>query len=74
VLSYACRHFDGRVGIARRPGGDGDDQKLGAMLLLFDRDDHYDRAILAAFFPAGLGFAVPERGISEDLSRFRNSP
>jgi len=44
------------------------------MRFLFDRDDHDDWPVLGPFVAAGLGFAIPEIGVSEDLSRLRNRP
>jgi len=74
MLSHPRRHLNCRVFFAGVPGGDWNDQKLRPMLSLFDGDDDDDGPVFGTFLAARLGLAVPEIGISENVSRSGNRP
>jgi hypothetical protein len=74
MLADTRRHLHRAVAGARGTRRDRDNEKLRAMRPLFGGDDDDDRSILDALLAASRGLAVPEIGISEDVSRFRGRP
>lgn len=72
---HARGNFDSVLGPIGLGVGDRRDQQLGPPARLDTSDDHHhDRPVLQSFFLSRGGFARPQIGVGDDVSRFRYRP
>jgi hypothetical protein len=66
------RNFHRLVGAPGRHMGNGDNDHNGLLVSLARREDDSTRTVLASLFPAVLELGVPEVGIADNQTGFRD--